>query len=94
MAPSLPLAHYLLGRLVLEAGQSQRAIQELEIAAQMVPSEPKIFFALARAYSKANRKQDAQQARETFTKLSQAAQAEGQTSSLPDDSSPSDKPQP
>jgi tetratricopeptide (TPR) repeat protein len=94
MAPRLPLGHYLLGRLVLEAGQSERAIQELETAAQMVPSEPKIFFALARAYTKANRKQDAQRARETFTKLSQAAQLEGQTSSLPDDGSPSDKPQP
>jgi len=94
MAPRLALAHYLLGRLVLEAGQSERAIQELEIAAQMVPSEPKIFFALARAYTKANRKQDAQRARDTFTKLSQVAQTEGQASSLPDDSSPSDKPRP
>ena len=94
MAPRLPLGHYLLGRLMLEAGQSERAIQELETAAQMVPTEPKVFFALARAYTKANRKQDAQRARETFTKLSQAAQLEGQTSSLPDDSSPSDKPQP
>src|SRR5258708_1328202 len=55
MAPRLALGHYLLGRLVLEAGQNERAIQELETAAQMVPSEPKIFFALARAYSKANR---------------------------------------
>ena len=94
MAPRLPLGHYLLGRLVLEAGQSERAIQELETAAQMVPSEPKIFFALARAYTRANRKQDAQRARETFTKLSQAAQLEGQASSLLDDSSPTDKPQP
>jgi len=59
----------------------------------MVPGEPKIFFALARAYTKANRKQDAQRARETFTKLSEAAQTEGQSSSLPDDS-PADKPQP
>jgi tetratricopeptide (TPR) repeat protein len=85
MAPRLPLGHYLLGRLLLEAGQSERAIQELEEAAQMVPSEPKIFFALARAYNKANRKQDAQRARETFTKLSQSAQTEGQSSVLPDD---------
>jgi len=56
-------------------------------------TEPKIFFALARAYTKANRKQDAQRARETFTKLSEAAQTEGHSSSLPDDS-PADKPQP
>lgn len=94
MAPRLPLAHYLLGRLLLEVGQSERAIQELEEAAQMVPSEPKIFFALARAYNKANRKQDAQRARETFTKLSQSAQTEGQSSVLPDDNSLTDKSQP
>ena len=94
MAPRLPLGHYLLGRLLLEAGQSERAIRELETAAEMVPSEPKIFFALARAYTKANRKQDAQRARETFTRLSKAAQIEGQESSLPDDSPASDKPQP
>jgi len=93
MSPRLPLARYLLGRLLIEAGQNERAIQELETAAQMVPGEPKIFFALARAYTKANRKQDAQRARETFTKLSEAAQTEGQSSSLPDDS-PADKPQP
>src|SRR6266850_1293308 len=94
MAPRLPLAHYLLGRLLIEVGQSERAIQELEAAAQMVPAEPKIFFALARAYTKANRKQDAQRARETFTKLSQAAQTEGQSSVLPDDNPATDKPQP
>ncbi len=94
MAPRLPLAHYLLGRLLLEVGQSERAIQELEEAAQMVPSEPKIFFALARAYNKANRKQDAQRARETFTKLSQSAQTEGQSSVLPDDNSLTDKSEP
>jgi tetratricopeptide (TPR) repeat protein len=94
MSPRLPLARYLLGRLLIETGQNERAIQELETAAQMVPSEPKIFFALARAYSKANRKQDAQRARDTFTKLSEAAQIEGQSSSLPDDSLPADKPPP
>ena len=94
MAPRLPLAHYLLGRLLLEAGQSARAIEELETVSKMVPTEPKIYFALARAYTKANRKQDAQRARETFTKLSQAAQTEGQNSVLPDDSPAPDKPQP
>ncbi len=92
MAPRLPLAHYVLGRLLLEAGQNDRAIQELEIAAKMVPDEPKIYFALTRAYTKAQRKPDADRARAMFTKLSQAAQAEGQGSALPDDGPPPGKP--
>ncbi|MFL6208514.1 MAG: tetratricopeptide repeat protein [Pyrinomonadaceae bacterium] len=77
-APRLPLGHYLLGRLLLEAGQNQRAIQELEATARMVPSEAKIYFALARAYTRMHRKEDAARARETFTRLSkQATQGEG-----------------
>jgi tetratricopeptide (TPR) repeat protein len=94
-APRLPLAHYLLGRLLLEAGQNQRAIQELEAAAQMVPNEAKIYFALARAYSRVRRKEDADRARETFTRLSKQNQNEGQGSvgsALPDDNPAAEKP--
>jgi tetratricopeptide (TPR) repeat protein len=97
-APRLPLAHYLLGRLLLEAGQNQRAVQELEATAQMVPNEAKIYFALARAYTRVHRKEDADRARETFTRLSkQASQGEGQGSgsggsSLPDDNPSAEKP--
>jgi hypothetical protein len=59
----------------------------------MVPNEPKIYFALARAYTKAKRKQDADKARATFTRLSQAADAQG--SALPDDNPATEKaPQP
>ena len=91
-APRLPLGHYLLGRLLLEAGQNQRAIQELEAAAQMVPNEAKVYFALARAYTRVKRKEDADRARETFTRLSkQASQGEGQGSALPDDNPAADK---
>ncbi|HYY96966.1 MAG TPA: tetratricopeptide repeat protein, partial [Pyrinomonadaceae bacterium] len=89
-APRLPLAHYLLGRLLLEAGQNQRAVQELEATAQMVPNEAKVYFALARAYTRVKRKEDADRARETFTRLSKQSQAEGQAaaSALPDDNTP------
>jgi tetratricopeptide (TPR) repeat protein len=90
IAPRLPLAHYVLGRLLLEAGQNDRAIIELETTSQMVPTEPKIYFALARAYTKAKRKQDADKARATFTKLSQTEGAE-QGSTLPDDGAPAEK---
>jgi tetratricopeptide (TPR) repeat protein len=91
IAPRLPLGHYVFGRLLLEAGQADRAIGQLEIAAQMVPNEPKIYFALARAYTKAKRKPDADKARATFTRLSQVEGA-GQESGLPDDNTATDKP--
>jgi tetratricopeptide (TPR) repeat protein len=91
IAPRLPLGLYVFGRLLLEAGQNDRAIVELETASQMVPNEPKIFFALARAYTKAKRKQDADKARATFTRLSQVESA-GQGSALPDDNPATDKP--
>lgn len=86
-SPRLPLARYLLGRLLLEANQNQRAIQELEVAAQMVPNEAKIYFALARAYTRVKRKADADRARETFTQLSKQAQSEASAgaSALPDE---------
>jgi predicted Zn-dependent protease len=96
-APRLPLAHYLLGRLLLEAGQNKRAIEELEASSRMVPDESKVYFALARAYSKAGRKQDADRARETFTRLSRAAQTEGQiggqASAIPEDGTAEKEPQ-
>lgn len=86
-APRLPLAHYLHGRLLLEAGQSERAVAALELAAKMVPNEPKTYFALARAYTRAKRKADADRARETFTRLSKAASQgdEQGVGAVPDD---------
>jgi hypothetical protein len=57
----------------------------------MVPQEAKVYFALARAYTKAKRKQDADKARAIFTKLSES-QSEG--SVLPDDSRPENPPNP
>ncbi|HKG15129.1 MAG TPA: tetratricopeptide repeat protein [Pyrinomonadaceae bacterium] len=94
-APRLPLAHYLLGRLLLEAGQNERAVKELEATAQMVPNEAKVYFALARAYTRVKRKGDADRARDTFTRLSKATQAEGQAASaLPEDNTPGAEPAP
>ncbi|HEX7317302.1 MAG TPA: tetratricopeptide repeat protein [Pyrinomonadaceae bacterium] len=93
-APRLPLAHYLLGRLLLEAGQNERAVQALEAAAKMVPNEAKTYFALARAYTRVKRKADADRARETFTRLSKAAnQGDAQgVGAVPDDTAAPEKP--
>ena len=64
-----PMGHYLLGRILFDTGDNARAIAELETARQLAPEEPKVHFALSRAYAKANRKADAERARETFMRL-------------------------
>ncbi len=68
----LPLGHYLLGRLALETGDAPRAIQELEMAQRMAPNEARVYYSLARAYAKMNRRADADRARETFARLNKA----------------------
>lgn len=73
--PRLLLGHYILGRLLLDTGEAPRAIQELEVSQRLAPDEPKIYFALSRAYTKVGRKADAERARETFARLNTAAEA-------------------
>ena len=95
--PRLPLSHYVLGRLLFDAGQNARAIQELELAGELRPDEPRVYFALARAYAKANRKEDAARAREMFTKLNQkadeaAGRGEVRGEALPNDNPAPDRP--
>src|SRR5262245_55444665 len=97
--PRLPLGHYLLGSLLLETGQTARAITELETAERLLPNEPKIYFALGRAYARANRKKDAAAARATFTRLTKQTeeaakdnQENQQAQSAPANSSDQTKP--
>ncbi|HST51725.1 MAG TPA: tetratricopeptide repeat protein [Pyrinomonadaceae bacterium] len=72
--PRLPLSHFVLGRMLLETGQNARAVEELELAERMAPEYPQIYFQLSRAYAKANRKADAEHARETFLQLNKKAE--------------------
>jgi tetratricopeptide (TPR) repeat protein len=74
LSPRNAVAHYILGRLLFDAGQNDRSIKELESARQLAPEVPTIYFALARAYTRANRKADADRARETFTRLNKMAE--------------------
>lgn len=69
LSPQWPLGHIVLGAVLLGAGQTARAITELETAQKSLPNEPKIYFQLARAYATAGRKADANRARATFTRL-------------------------
>jgi len=69
LAPGLFAAHNALGRALVETGAMERGLQELEAAARLAPDSPEMFFALARAYAKAGRKEDADKARATFAEL-------------------------
>lgn len=75
LQPGSQMGNYILGRLLLETGATERAVEALEIARRLNPSEPKIYFSLARAYGKLGRKADADMARQTFAKLSQQQDA-------------------
>jgi tetratricopeptide (TPR) repeat protein len=79
--PRLPFAHYLVGLLLLDTDNYQKAIPELEIAKKSLPRESKLYFALGSAYSRAGREQEARQARQIFTRLQQAEQARGDENS-------------
>jgi tetratricopeptide (TPR) repeat protein len=74
LSPRNAVGHYVLGRLLFDIGQTERSIKELEGARNLAPMAPNIHFALARAYSRANRKADAERARETFTRLNKQAE--------------------
>lgn len=67
--PRSALAYYILGRLLFDTKQNERAITALETAKRLTPDDAKIYFSLARAYTRAKRKSDADAARATFERL-------------------------
>ncbi len=69
LEPDYPFGHYLLGLLYLDSRDLDRAIQQLETAARMVPTEPQFQFALGSAYARAGRPKDAARARAAFARL-------------------------
>src|SRR5678815_5997488 len=69
LAPKLYAARNVLGRVLLELGQVEKSIRELEEGVKLAPASPEMHFALARAYTRAGRKEDAARERETFKKL-------------------------
>ncbi|HUA14470.1 MAG TPA: tetratricopeptide repeat protein [Verrucomicrobiae bacterium] len=69
LAPQLPFAHYLLGLLLLDMDNFQRAIPQLEVARKAFPAESRIYLALGTAYSRAGRKAEAARARAEFERL-------------------------
>ena len=72
LGPQQPFAHYLLGLLLLDTDDYLKAIPELEIARKAFPRDSRLYLALGTAYSRAGRRQEATQARATFTRLTKS----------------------
>lgn len=69
LAPRMFPARNVLGRVLLEMGQTARAINELEEGVKLAPGSPEMHFALAKAYARAGRKEEAERENEIFKKL-------------------------
>jgi tetratricopeptide (TPR) repeat protein len=69
LEPKMYPARNVLGRTLLALDQIDRAIKELEEGVRLAPDIPEMHFALARAYTRAGRKPDADRERELFKKL-------------------------
>jgi Flp pilus assembly protein TadD len=66
--PSNPQALYELGNMELNDGRFTGACRHLEQAARLVPLSSKTHFALARAYRRLKRVEDAQREMDLYNK--------------------------
>ncbi len=69
LMPNFFTSRKVLGRVLLETGRIERAVQELEVGVQLKPEDPEMHFALSRAYARAGRKAEAERARREFLRL-------------------------
>jgi tetratricopeptide (TPR) repeat protein len=69
--PRLAFGHYLLGLLLADTQNFQRAIVEMEIARKTFVNDPAVYFVLGNAYARTGRKQQAAKARATFKRLNE-----------------------
>ena len=72
-APNAFAARKALGQALLETGDVNSAIRELEIGIKLAPESPGLHFTIARAYQRAGRLDDATRARNEFTRLDRLA---------------------
>ena len=72
-APNAFPARKALGQALLETGDIDGAIRELEHGVKLAPESPSLHFTLARAYQRAGRMEEATRAREEFTRLDRIA---------------------
>lgn len=67
-------AHYVLGRVYLELGRNDLAVQQLSRAADLSPGSPEIHFQLARVYARQNLPGKAAAERALFAQLNTLAE--------------------
>ena len=72
-APKAFPARKALGQALLETGDIEGAIRELEMGIKLAPESPGLHFTLARAYQRAGRMEDAERERNEFTRLDRLA---------------------
>jgi tetratricopeptide (TPR) repeat protein len=72
-APNAFPARKAFGQALLETGDVEGAIRELEHGLKLAPESPSLHFTVARAYQRAGRTADANRAREEFTRLDRLA---------------------
>jgi tetratricopeptide (TPR) repeat protein len=75
-APNAFPARKALGQALLETGEVDGAIRELQAGIKMAPESPGLHFTLARAYQRAGRVEDATREREEFTRLDREARTQ------------------
>jgi tetratricopeptide (TPR) repeat protein len=77
--PALPMAQLVLGRALVETGDVQSGIEHLENELQMEPGNFEAHLALAKAYSKSGRSQEARRERELCLQMAQSGPTLGGT---------------
>jgi tetratricopeptide (TPR) repeat protein len=95
IAPGQAAPHLLLGRILVETGKAEEGIGQLELAERFDPNNSKVHFALAHAYSRLHRTEEAQKERERFMVLDAAEREKWGKDSVPapgQGDRPSDKP--
>jgi tetratricopeptide (TPR) repeat protein len=73
LGPSDFTARQAFGQVLLELGETAKAIEQLEAGVRLAPDAPSLHFTLARAYQKAGRPLDAQKERAEFNNLQRRA---------------------
>ena len=75
-APNAFAARKALGQALLDTGDVEGAIRELELGIKLAPQSPGLHFTLAKAYQRAGRLDDAARERAEFTRLDRLARTE------------------
>lgn len=69
LRPGYADAHYQLGKIYLERGEGEKAIENLEAAARSDRNKDYIYYQLSLAYRRSSRKAEADQALKTYQEL-------------------------